>query len=225
MLRVCVASGLARKKWTALFGLVAMLALTGTAIAAAGVTFFDGPGTNAAPTRLHGIKMTPFASDSRRPLGGLVGTVDGPSGTIKFSRQAYHDTVKRAKKGTPGHWLTWSHKYKGDVYYVAPSVTITLPDGTRAFSFYAEPNDQNTFKITATADGVSSGAVKVHGKGGAKFFGFVAKKGGHLSTITVTSTDHSTPLLDKHGKPRRDKHGHKLIDPGGFAVGEFAIAG
>jgi hypothetical protein len=224
MLRVWVASGLARKSWAALSVLAATLSVAGTALAAAAVTFEGGPGTNAPPKKLHGVKLSPFAPD-RRPLGSLVATVDGPTGTIKFSRQAYHDVVKHTKKGTPGHWMTWSHKYKGDVYFVAPSVTITLPAGTKAFSFYAEPNDQNSFKITATADGVSSGPVSVHGKGGAKFFGFVAKQGGHLSTITVTSTDHATPILDKHGKPKRDKKGHKLMDPGGFAVGEFAING
>jgi hypothetical protein len=99
-------------------------------------------------------------------------------------------------------WASWSHGYTGDVYYARGehTVTLTLPPQTRAFAFYAEPNHQAVFDITATtSDGATSGAVPVDGSGGARFFGFFATAGSFVSSIVVASPDDD------------------------FAIGEFSI--
>lgn len=81
------------------------------------------------------------------------------------------------------------------------SVTITLPAGTEAFYFYAEPCVWTSHTITASIPGlVSSGAVSVTGKAGAKYFGFYATGDVSLSAITVRSSYT-------------------------FAIGEFGISG
>jgi hypothetical protein len=191
-----------------MLGIIAALGLAGVAAAAASVAFEGGPGTKAPPNRLHGARMFAFNRDHRH-RGGKVTTVSGPTGQITFSHAVYHVVVKFQKnpKNRVGYWLRWSHGYHGDVYYVYPSTTITLPPGTQAFYFYAEPEDANSYSVTASTPGATSGPVKVNGMGGAKFFGFVAKGGAELSTVEVASNDQYTSK----------QH------PGGFAIGEFAI--
>jgi Ca2+-binding RTX toxin-like protein len=79
---------------------------------------------------------------------------------------------------------------------------MALPENTKAFYFYAEPQIFDTFSVTATAsDGTTSGPVAVRGQAGAKYFGFYTTGGSRISTITVD------------------------VDPAarGFAVGEFGI--
>jgi hypothetical protein len=141
--------------------------------------------------------MTPFEADTRE-LFQLVSDVPAPEGrTLQFDQLVDH---RRVGDG----WATWSHGYTGDVYFVqGDQLVMSLPADTKAFYFYAEPNDFDTFDVTATAsDGTTSGPISVTGDSGAKYFGFYATGGAILSTITVT------------------------VDPGarGFAVGEFGIA-
>jgi Bacterial Ig-like domain len=156
------------------------------------------PGTAAPPTTLGPYTMTPFAADSR-PLLEDVSDVPAPdAGTLQFDRSMNHRKV-----GTG--WATWSHGYTGDVYFSndANQVVMTLPANTKAFYFYAEPDIQETFNVTATAsDGTTSGPIPVNGNSGAQYFGFYTTDGSSLSTIQVD------------------------VDPGasGFAVGEFGIA-
>jgi hypothetical protein len=83
-----------------------------------------------------GKKMTPFKRD-RQPNFSLVRNVNGPTGQIRFSQFVTHYLVRNK----PRHWRSWSHGHRGDVYYSPASLTITLPPGTTAFYFYAEPND------------------------------------------------------------------------------------
>jgi hypothetical protein len=183
---------------------VGTLSLAGAASAAGTVQFVGSTGTKPPPRRLDGITMKKFARDHRR-RDRLVASVTGPTGKIRFASQALHLVVRNVPKR--GYWSTWSNHYHGDVYFFAPSATLTLPPGTTAFYFYAEPNDAKKFKITATSGGATSGPVTVNGNGGAKFFGFVAKGGATLRSVTVRSTD------------RRSS----ATDPGGFALGEFGI--
>ncbi len=194
-----------------MLGIIAALGLAGVAAAAASLAFEGGPGTKAPPSRLHGIRMSAFNRDHRH-RGGKVTTVNGPTGQITFSHPVYHVVVKFEKNPEKrvGYWLRWSHGYHGDVYYVYPSTTITLPPGTTACrTSYAEPEDANYYycgdRQHPRCD--LGSPVKVNGNGGAKFFGFVAKGGAQLNTVEVTSNDQYTSK----------QH------PGGYAIGEFAI--
>jgi hypothetical protein len=145
--------------------------------------------------------MTPFGADPQAvcPPTALTTTVADPAGTVTFDEALNHDRVG-------GCWATWSNGYTGDVYDTAQStnktqVTMTLPAGTNAFYFYAEPNVFNTFTIQATAqDGTTSGPIQVQGNSGAKYFGFYGTGGATISSITVATSDTT-----------------------GFAVGEFGI--
>lgn len=80
---------------------------------------------------------------------------------------------------------------------------MTLPAGTRAFSFYVEPEDVfNTVNFTATSGGTSSGTVGVMGDQGARCFGFFCSSGNDfITTVTVAAAS------------------------GSFAVGELGAAG
>jgi hypothetical protein len=171
------------------FGASAASASTGT------VVFTDAPGTGAPPSTLGPYQMTPFPADSQ-PTGTYVTSVAGPTGTLGFSPSLEHCLVG-------GCWATWSNGYTGDVYAdTSGNLTLTLPSGTEAFYFYAEPNQFATFTITATSDdGTTSGAVPVYGEGGAEYFGFYGTGGASIASITVSATD-----------------------PTGFAVGEFGIS-
>jgi hypothetical protein len=159
------------------------------------ITFDGSPGTEAPPATLGPYTMTPFAPDDRA-LGNVVSDVSGPTGTVGFTPSLTHARVGSG-------WATWSHGYTGDVYYTTGTqITMTLPAGTKAFYFYAEPNTFDVFSVEATAqNGTTSGPIPVQGNSGAKYFGFYGTGGATLASITVTISDTSV-----------------------FAVGEFGIA-
>lgn len=168
----------------------------GQAAAATGSIVFDGsPGTGVPPSTLGSHSMSGFPADPS-PIGSVVTSVSGPTGDVTFSPSLVHDKI-----GYSG-WLTWSNGYTGDVYASSGGkVTITLPAGTQAFYFYAEPDSFGTVAFTATAqDGTSSGPVEVAGGAGARYFGFyTTSSSSPLSSITVSAS-------------------------GEFAVGEFGVA-
>jgi hypothetical protein len=171
----------------------------GMATAAPGsVIFSDAPGTSAPPPTLGSYQMTPFPADTQA-VGATVSSVVGPTGNLGFSAGLRHCLTPNPD----GCWQTWSNGYSGDVYASSSqSLTMTLPSSTKAFYFYAEPEQFMTFSITATSDdGTTSGAVPVGGQGGAEYFGFYATGSATISTITVTGAD-----------------------PDGFAVGEFGVS-
>jgi hypothetical protein len=158
---------------------------------------FDGsPGTGPPPSTLGPYTMTAFGPDSTPELE-LVSGVSDPAGTIGLSPDLSHRRV-------PSTWLTWSHGYNGDVYFTetGSSVTITLPTGTKAFAFYAEPNTFAGFTVEAIAqDGTSSEPIDIEGNSGARYFGFYGTGSQTVAEIEITASD-----------------------PAGFAVGEFQIA-
>lgn len=164
---------------------------------AAGTITFDGsPGTGAPPPKLGSYTMKPFGADPR-PLNTSVSGVTVPSGhgTVGFTPALEHLQVGNG-------WNTWSNGYTGDVYYTGggASMTFTLPAGTDAFYFYAEPNPYATFEITATAqNGTTSGPIPVNGFASARYFGFYTDGSIALKSIQVDSQ----------------------VD---FAVGEFGIS-
>jgi hypothetical protein len=166
--------------------------------APAPVIFSDAPGTSAPPTTLGPYQMTPFPADTQA-VDATVSSVAGPTGDLGFSPALEHCLTPNSE----GCWQTWSNGYSGDVYATSSgSITMTLPPGTKAFYFYAEPDEFMTFSITATSDdGTTSGSVPVAGENGAEYFGFYATGSATISTITVTGAD-----------------------PDGFAVGEFGVS-
>ncbi|MBW4439743.1 MAG: PTPA-CTERM sorting domain-containing protein [Plectolyngbya sp. WJT66-NPBG17] len=98
-----------------------------------------------------------------------LSTLSSPLGDIGFS-----PSVKKQQIGTT--WLTWSNGYQGEVYFTNTALTLDLKlPNLAAFDFYAEPNLQNPFTISAIAQ---SGEVSdvlsqvVNGNAGAKYFGF-----------------------------------------------------
>jgi hypothetical protein len=200
-----VGAGRLARRWWIVLSLVGPFSVAGVA-AATGTVIFDGaPGTKAPPRQVDGITLTKFGRD-HRARGLAVTSVNGPTGQVAFSQKGAHLVVKPTK--APNYWQTWSHHYRGDVYFFPSTTTLTLPPHTAAFYFYVEPNDRQEYKATATSGGVSSGPVTVNGFRGAKFFGFIAKGGAQLISITVRSTD----------RPNAAKH-----HSGGFAIGEFGI--
>jgi hypothetical protein len=178
---------------------------TGSTCTEEPITFDGSPGTGSPPATLGPYTMTAFGADSQALGDGATGVSD-PAGMIGFTPTLRHDQV-----GGPcdeiSCWATWSNGYTGDVYDTTvvdgdkTQVTITLPAGTKAFYFYAEPNTFALFSVEAMAqDGTTSGPISVNGNAGAKYFGFYATGATTLESITVTTSDSS-----------------------GFAVGEFGI--
>jgi len=146
-------------------------------------TFDGSPGTAAPPPTLGPYAMTPFGADPQ-PFGSVT-SVAGPDGaSISFASPLDHVKVGNG-------WNTWSNGYTGDVYwtYGADAATISLPAGTNAFYFYAEPNPYAVFDVTATAaDGTTSGPIAVNGFYGAQYFGFYTDGSAPLASITVSSS-------------------------------------
>lgn len=164
--------------------------------ASGGVTFDNSPGSAAPPPTLGPYSMTPFPADTQ-PTSTMVSSVKGPpgTGTIGFAPDLEHVMVNKG-------WNTWSNGYTGDVYATlsVTSMTFTLPSGTSAFYFYAEPDPYATFDVTATTqNGTTSGPIPVNGFFGASYFGFYTDGSTALASITVSSS----------------------VD---FAVGEFGIS-
>jgi hypothetical protein len=179
----------------ALTGAAAPLA---EATSAGSIVFSGAPGTSAPPATLGPYSMTPFAADPQA-VGASVSSVTGPTGALAFSPSLEHCLTPNPS----GCWQTWSNGYSGDVYATgSESVTLTLPAGTQAFYFYAEPDEFMTFSMTATtSSGTTSGAIPVAGFAGAQYFGFYSTGSAPLATITVSGGD-----------------------PAGFAVGEFGVS-
>jgi hypothetical protein len=162
------------------------------------VSVDTSPGTNPPPPTLGPFDMMPFEADDRAELDDVTDVPAPGGGVLQFDHLLSHRKVGST-------WLTWSHGYSGDVYADrrGTQVVMTLPENTKAFYFYVEPNDFATYNVTATAsDGTTSGPIPVEGFSGAKYFGFYTTDGSSLSTIQVD------------------------VDIGaiGYAVGEFGIA-
>jgi PEP-CTERM motif len=174
---------------------VAAAALLMASTAQASLIWFPPDSTAAAPATLGQYTMTAFGDDARP--NGTVSDVASPlGGVVGFSPDLTHVEIGAG-------WATWSHGYTGDVYFTnGTTITLTLPSGTGAFYFFAEPNVFDLFTITAVADDGSGSAQVVNGFSGAKFFGVYSDDFAAIDHIDIT------------------------VDPSamGFAVGEFGIA-
>jgi hypothetical protein len=153
-------------------------------------------GTAPPPASLGGFALTAFPLDPQG-IGALVSDVASPlGGVVGFSPNLTHAQIGLG-------WATWSHGYTGDVYYdLGTSITMTLPAGTGAFVFYAEPNDFGLHDITGTTSTGETLTLSVLGGSGAKGWGVYGDAGEAITSITVTVG----------------------AEAGGLAVGEFLVA-
>jgi hypothetical protein len=137
-------------------------------------------GTAAPPAELGGYTMIPFPPDERTLLEDVT-WVSGPTGDIEFDIPMSHRRI--------GHgWSTWSHGYRGDVYYTysAREVTLALPPGTGAFMLYAELNYGQGDMIATANDGTSV-TQYAYWSYGAVGFGFYTDGSTDLTSITVST--------------------------------------
>ncbi len=179
-------------------GLIMSLTILAS-IGKAGLVSVAG-GTTSPSASLGPYTMMPFPADSRTADYTPVSYVASPlGGNVVFDSPLLHVV-------TSGEWLTWSHDYNGDVYYAASeqSITMTMPEETSAFYFYAQPNSLSLHTISAnTSDGFNAGIEinqDVEGIQGASYYGFYGTEGSMVSSITVT------------------------CETADFAIGEFGIA-
>jgi hypothetical protein len=151
--------------------------------------------TSAPPTVFGGFTMTQFTDDVRPVYQNVTTDASPLGGSLGFSTALRHLEIGSS-------WATWSNGYKGDVYFLNghSTLTLTLPDFTTAFYFYAEPNDFASHRISASS-GSTTLTEQVRGQSGAEFFGFYATGSAVITSITISSNDFS-----------------------GFAIGEFGIA-
>ena len=179
-------------------GLIMSLTILAS-IGKAGLVGVTG-GTASPSASLGPYTMIPFQDDSQSAGYTPVSSVESPlGGFVVFNSSLLHAV-------TPGEWLTWSHDYNGDIYYTASnqSVTMTMPQGTSAFYFYAQPNSFSLHTISAnTSDGINFDIEinqDVEGYQGASYYGFYGTEGSVVFSVTVTC---------------------EMAD---FAIGEFGIA-
>ncbi len=162
------------------------------------IGFTDAPGTDSPPPFLGTYKVTAF--DAPCTVGDDYSEIAAPTGDISLVPDTECEQIANG-------WETWSNGYTGDVYWQdsdiggVTSLVLTMPAGTRAFYFYAEPDEFETFDLQATANnGATSGPLEVYGEAGAQYFGFYANgKGENITKITISCDDD-------------------------FAIGEFGIA-
>lgn len=144
-------------------------------------------GTSAPAATLCSYEMTPFAEDLRQVLQEYSFVASPLGGNITFNMPLEHRSV-------PEQWLFWSHGYSGDVYWTGENggvINMTMPSGTVAFYFYAEPRDAGVQTITAVAfDGVSDIEIisqDIDCNKGASYFGFYGTGGSVITDIMVYS--------------------------------------
>jgi len=156
--------------------------------------------TVAPPGTLGGFAMTALAQ-SYTPSQTQVGSTSGPL-SIGFNQ-----TVLETNIGAAPKWGSWSHGYTGNVWSTVfstsvLSVTLTLPTGTKALYFFAQPDSFSSEPITVAYSGATGSplTLSISGNAGAQGFGLYSDAGEDLLGLTISSTS-----------------------SGGFAFGEFGI--
>ena len=154
------------------------LALAAASFAANAGIAFSNLGTNAPPASIGGYTMTPFDQAPQAAVPGGTSLSVIPCSPFSGNLAVLPATGKRS---IGDGWATWSHGYTGVVYSECDStsaITLTLPQDTGAFYFYAEPNDFGTYNVTATSNsGATSVPIAVAGASGANGFAFYADSG------------------------------------------------
>lgn len=170
---------------------------------ARGAVVFQNLGTGAPTGAVGPTAVTAFDVAQQAAIANFTDVTVIPGSPISGSLTS---SVSLSKRTVPsGGWGSWSHGYTGPVFFtgVAATCTLTLPPGTTAFGFYAEPNNLSPTIEAVTNDGTTSGPIVVNFSSGATGFGFYTTAGETISTVTIT----------KGGAAD------------GFAIGEFSIAG
>lgn len=153
------------------------------------IAFTYAPGTGSPPSDLGKYKVQKFTALSCTS-GTAYDSVTGPTGDVLFNPNLECEQVGNG-------WATWSNGYTGDVYWNntnlggSTTITLTQPKGTKAFYFYAEPDQFETFNLQATAqDGTTSGPLQVYGYAGAQYYGFYGNgTSTNIKSITISSDD------------------------------------
>lgn len=168
------------------------LACTLPLLASSTVSFL---GTSAPPASAGPLSLVPFSWDPTPEFDPVTSVASPLGGDLVFNQPVEHLFF-------PYSWGSWSHDYEGDVYATMGSLftlTITLPAGTGAFAFYAQPSDLVIQSFSVSESGGPLLVESIDGDGGASGFLFRAGAGETLDTITIVTS-------------------------GGFGVGEFSIA-
>jgi hypothetical protein len=172
------------------WNIILVLVISTVSVSHAAV-IFQNLGTSAPPGSLgsHTIAAFNIGSQAAIPEFTNVSTIPGSpiSGNLTTSLQVMKLTI-------PSSWTTWSHGYTGPCFWSnGATLILTLPPGTGAFYFYAEPVGAVTANYTfvaTTNTGTTSGDISVYSDSGATGFGFYATVPGEtISTITVTCSD------------------------------------
>jgi len=145
---------------------------------------FDGtPEDGPPPATLGPWDMTPFPPDPTPVYTDVVEVASPLGGEVGFSIPLSHRVIG-------GGWCGWSHGYDGDVYYTMgqQSVMLTLPVGTAAFYFYAEPNWGYYHEFQAITDDGTTGIVYISHGYDARYFGFYSLGGETIASIEITAT-------------------------------------
>ncbi|MCU0553126.1 MAG: hypothetical protein MUC48_27670 [Leptolyngbya sp. Prado105] len=102
-------------------------------------------------------------------LGSDLAKLSSPLGEIEFAS-------KVNKRQIGNGWRSWSHDYRGAVYFTNASTTLDLKlPNLIAFDFYAQPDVFLPFKLSAIAQSGTISEVltqTVDGDSGAKYYGF-----------------------------------------------------
>ena len=199
--------------------------LPGAATAAGGIVFDGSPGTNPPPSTLGPYGMTPFGPDGATTFTSVPSVPAPGGGTVGFGGPSL--LVVAPSDITGG----WTAGYTGHVYALVSSsvMTLSLPAGTRAFYFYAEPDHPGgPYTVTATANnGTTSGPVTFTGLGSgirARYFGFYMSgaTSATLASITISENSGSGPLIGEFGIYREITGAAPIVldfSPGGAHVG------
>jgi hypothetical protein len=177
-------------KATRLYSLLLVMFLC-VGMAQAQIVFDNSPGSGAPPATLGPYTMTSIPET--RADRSLVSTIASPlGGDISLSSDYEIRTVGST-------WASvWASGYTGKIYFSGnSSVVLTMPANTKAFYFYAQPDQYGTFDISAqTQDGTSSGPQAIVSSSPplitqASYFGFyvpTSSPSTNIVTITISIT-------------------------------------
>ena len=207
--------------------LALILALLLVASGAEAAVVFQNLGTSAPPTTLGPYHVGAFDQTPQAAITDFT-SVSSIPGNPEGSDLGVSPNLDKRTIGAS--WGTWSNGYTGVVYYGADvtSMMLTLPTGTAAFYFYAEPNQFSDFNVSATtAQGATSGPISVNGQGGANGFAFYSSPGDPILTITVTCTDASGFAIGEFGAVSVQQAGSEpvpAVSPWGLGILGAALA-
>lgn len=165
---------------------VSVVAAALTAGPADAAVVFANLGTGAPPATVGTYAVTPYnlTPQAAIPNGTNVSVIPGspvaPDTTTSPQVQ---------KRSVGDGWKTWSHGYRGPVFFSVSSVTLTTA-AAKAFYVYVEPNALGGVSVTVTTNsGGTSGPILVQGSDGATGFGFYTTAGESIASVAITANN------------------------------------